>query len=675
MGCGLDEVCLGGLCVCAPGAVECEGVCIDATDDPLNCGGCAVACDDATVCVDSECICPDRLAICDGACIDTQIDALNCGDCGAECDADLVCAAGECVCPGEGGRRCFDECVDVATDVDNCGECGVRCRVTETCIGGGCACPADWGRCDDGLCAAVLTDPLNCGECGVTCGDSAVCGGGECLCEEGLDRCEDGCVELDSDPANCGECGNVCEPGDVCTDGECHCPGATSRCEDGCFDLESDEENCGECGVTCAADEFCDRGECGCPCGGATCAEDTCFVLPPDSGIASTGFTFVSDPRQADIAINLDTTGSMGGELGTLRAALRDTIVPAARGAFANTGFALSTFDDFPCDGHGSGSDRPFILRQRVTTEEADVQASIESVGLHSGADYFESGYESLFQVATGAGVVGCGATNPSFNPLVDYEEGVADGEIGGVGFRDRSLPIVVHITDAPSHDGTAYGAFAATSAETVAALGAIQARFVGVASGSDARGQLESLAESTGSRVPACGWGTVDERPATCAAGQCCTRADGAGRPADGEGLCPLVFDVSSSGVGLDTSIVSAIQVLARFSPYDVHLRVTGDPDWLDLGVDTACLVASTEVRDVTSPPDGCGVEPEIADFDDDGVDDGVADVTAGISMEFGLNFENDCIVATGVCPVHFDVIAGEAASFATGTIYVYVP
>ena len=42
---------------------------------------------------------------------------------------------------------------------------------------------------------------------------------------------------------------------------------------------------------------------------------------------------------------------------------------------------------------------------------------------------------------------------------------------------------------------------------------------------------------------------------------------------------------------------------------------------------------------------------------------------------MEFGLNFENDCIVATGVYPVHFDVIAGEAASFATGTIYVYVP
>ena len=197
----------------------------------------------------------------------------------------------------------------------------------------------------------------------------------------------------------------------------------------------------------------------------------------------------------------------------------------------------------------------------------------------------------------------------------------------------------------------------------------------LGIASGTDARANLLEIATSTGARVPACAWGSGAARPAGCAAGSCCTGASGVGRSTDGAGLCPLVFDISDTGAGLDTSVVSGINVLARFSPFDVRLRVQADPDLLEDGIDTTCLVQSTELLSVGSPPDGCGFEPEAADFDDDGEIDGASGVTAGIPLQFGLTLRNGCVSAPGVYPVRFDIIAGEAASFASVTVYIFVP
>ena len=173
-----------------------------------------------------------------------------------------------------------------------------------------------------------------------------------------------------------------------------------------------------------------------------------------------------------------------------------------------------------------------------------------------------------------------------------------------------------------------------------------------------------------------ACAWGTGDERPEACGAEQCCTASGGTGRDTDDDGLCPLVFDIAGDGRGLDEGVVSGIGVLARFSPFDVRLRAVPDPTLLaEEGIDTSCLVAGSELIEVGEPPDGCGFSPAPADFDEDGEIDGATEVTAGISLEFALELDNDCLDEPGVYPLRFEVIAGEAAAFATLRVYVYVP
>jgi hypothetical protein len=88
----------------------------------------------------------------------------------------------------------------------------------------------------------------------------------------------------------------------------------------------------------------------------------------------------------------------------------------------------------------------------------------------------------------------------------------------------------------------------------------------------------------------------------------------------------------------------------------------------------DTSCLLASTDLIAASDPPGGCGFEVEAADFDGDGVDDGATNVTAGTTVEFGFDLENACAPDPGVYPIHFDLLVGESAVFASTTAYVFV-
>jgi len=87
------------------------GVCADFTSDLLNCGGCGRACLDATERSQASCEygmckrkCGARWADCNGNfdddCeVDIFSDPLNCGGCGVACDiaAGQACAGGRCV--------------------------------------------------------------------------------------------------------------------------------------------------------------------------------------------------------------------------------------------------------------------------------------------------------------------------------------------------------------------------------------------------------------------------------------------------------------------------------------------------------------------------------------------------------------------------------------------------
>ncbi|MEL7240527.1 MAG: hypothetical protein AAGK78_16845, partial [Planctomycetota bacterium] len=196
---------------------------------------------------------------------------------------------------------------------------------------------------------------------------------------------------------------------------------------------------------------------------------------------------------RADLALNVDTTGSMGGEIATLRSSLTSLIIPSLQAVVREAGFAVSSFEDYPISPFGAEDvlDRPFRLLSRVTTDATAAQDAVNRLSIRNGLDLPEAGLESLFQVATGAGTA-WGPTAAErvmpFDNAVGLLPGVADGPIGGVGFREGALPIIVHVTDATSHFAPTYRGISsnitAVSTATVRdALSSIGARVISIAS------------------------------------------------------------------------------------------------------------------------------------------------------------------------------------------------
>jgi hypothetical protein len=421
---------------------------------------------------------------------------------------------------------------------------------------------------------------------------------------------------------------------------------------------------------------------------------DFFFTLEFNGEDDSDELEFQTEVRNADVVFNMDTTGSMGGSINRLRSSLTTTLIPAFAAELENPGYAVTQFDDFPCNSHGSGADRPLILRQRVTTSARDAENGVDGLILHSGGDSPESGIEALFQIATGLGRTNrsmCLSTDASsqivqpFDPAIGFIRGISDGVIGGVGFRQGAVPIVFHITDALTHakGETASGSvpyrYGATRVESVNALSAIGARVIGVAASSTAnvRQDLESISQATGSTVPACAWDL--DRPTSCPAGQCCTGPSGAG-VVPVSGTCPLVYTSASNGTGLDTSILSGIRALLSFATLNLTTRVRPDIETLEAtGIDTSCFIESI-IPTTAIPPEGaCVSTPSIADLDRDGVDDGFTNVTPGSVLNFDVIARNDCVPGTDrpqVFEAYIDVVEQRgSAVYDTRLVTILVP
>lgn len=330
---------------------------------------------------------------------------------------------------------------------------------------------------------------------------------------------------------------------------------------------------------------------------------DFFFVLPYEDkdGPQDKPLTFSTDVKSMDVFINMDTTFSMDGEIINLRNALGSTVIPAIQAAVANTQFGAGTFDDFPLSPYGTaGSNQPFVLLQEITNNAALVQAAVNAFSPAGGNDIAESGVEALYQIATGEGLAAPAPTVVAAN---------AAG-IGGVGFREGSLPIVVSITDAITHDtatNTCSRQYAEpvlsaahSQAEAMDAMNAICGRVIQIAVGGEgACTPYEdgvAFNDATDAKIPPEAW-DVDGRPAGCAAGQCCTGLNGVGRAVDAEGLCPMTFSASSNGSGVGTSFANAVPLLAAYGRFDVTSAVSGggadvDGVALPMGTTTADFI-----------------------------------------------------------------------------------
>jgi hypothetical protein len=275
---------------------------------------------------------------------------------------------------------------------------------------------------------------------------------------------------------------------------------------------------------------------------------------------------------------------------------------------------------------------------------------------LGNGGDEPEAGLEALYQIATGSGLAVSGVT------LAAPWSGNAvtgGGTAPGVGFRTGAFRVVVHATDAPSHDASDYGSTvpgAHTTGETLAALVRQEIRVIGIASSPHARPDLEAWARTTGAVSPATG-------------GHCATGVNGALRAADPDGTCPLVFDIQETGAGLSSAIVTAIG--------DVTDALTYAAVWGEATDDRLGFVRSVEATTAT-PPMG-GTAPTRVDLHPSG--DGVLDTFAGVHSGTTVGFRAH-LANTTIEPADYDqtfrvtiAILGDGLTLEERTIRVTVP
>ena len=402
-----------------------------------------------------------------------------------------------------------------------------------------------------------------------------------------------------------------------------------------------------------------------------------------------------------DVVFNMDTTGSMGGSIDSLKNSLETLIIPFLARRITDVGVGISRFDDFPCDPYGWNGDRPFELMQRVTTNPSAAQVAVTRLVATGGGDGPESGIESLYQLATGEGRVipDCNDEDDDeeddevvrmFDASLAHVEGVSDGTIGGAGFRDTTVRIIVQITDNSTHSlgvvppaGTDPYPYGATKEEAFDALAEIDAQVIGLSVDGDTQAEddLTEIALETNAVVPACAWDGA--RPTGCSAGQCCTENNGRGEAPDASGNCPLVFKISSglglpgSGPEVHASVVRGIEALLGGSLFDVSATVLRDEEeFAESGIDTLCFING--VVPLSATPRGCASAPTIVDTDDDGVDDTFEGVSPGSTVTFEIRAQNDCVeedYSPQVFFVYIELFASDGTGFGSKTVTILVP
>ena len=118
--------------------------------------------------------------------------------------------------------------------------------------------------------------------------------------------------------------------------------------------------------------------------------------------------------------------------------------------------------------GSASTGDRPFILRQQVTDNRDAVQTAMAAVDIHSGYDTPESTMEAIYQGIMGDGYdQNCNGVYEASTDVLPFIADPGDafsgtagqsyqsdssggGTIGGFGFREHALPVIVY---APTTD------------------------------------------------------------------------------------------------------------------------------------------------------------------------------------------------------------------------------
>ena len=247
--------------------------------------------------------------------------------------------------------------------------------------------------------------------------------------------------------------------------------------------------------------------------------------------------TYETQIQLGDIMFILDETGSMQGTLDDVKSNFSQ-VVTEAQTLIPDLTFGVASYDDYNHGVMGSGSDKPFHPRQQQSSNASLAQSALNGLYAGGGYDWPESTVEALYQAATGAGYdQNC---NGSYDPGTDVLPFIAgptdrfggtagqqynsstqgSGMLGGNGFRQGAVPILIYATDAnvrnafpPYGEGpNGCGGNDATAAHLNAAMSAINAKAIGIAARTtDAMGAMTTIANMTDSWLDLDGDGVAD--------------------------------------------------------------------------------------------------------------------------------------------------------------------
>jgi hypothetical protein len=192
-------------------------------------------------------------------------------------------------------------------------------------------------------------------------------------------------------------------------------------------------------------------------------ADATCYTGPtiyhelPWGALAWDVLDAVVEVQSADVYFLIDTTSTMAGELGRLQADLTSGtfgatgcsggILGGIRCTIPGAWFGVGSFDDFPVSPYGTaGTDAVYRNALDIGESLTAPQTAISALAIHAGGDTADASTQALYAVASGSGL----------STYLGARAGCAAGTWGYPCFRDASIPIIVHLTDATLHNGPA---------------------------------------------------------------------------------------------------------------------------------------------------------------------------------------------------------------------------
>ncbi len=290
-------------------------------------------------------------------------------------------------------------------------------------------------------------------------------------------------------------------------------------------------------------------------------------------------FEFDIRIQMGDIAFLVDTTCSMSSTAMAMASEF-SSIVTSIALTIPDAEYGFGTYDDYAYSSYGysSSNDKPFYLRKQITSSTSQVQSAMSSFEIHYGGDGPESTMEGIMQAATGIGYdQDCDTVYDSDTDVRPFLANGSDpfgglggqnwsatppggGSIGGMGFRDFALPIIVYATDNYFRDPeNGYGVPGgcpddAGYSDVVRAMSDLGGFLIGVCTSSICEDQAESLSAATGSYADTDGDGRVDDM---------------------------LVFTWTGSDEDFRATIVDAVEDLINSIQFErVELNIIGD-EW----------------------------------------------------------------------------------------------